>query len=146
MTIDNRIISIIKTRKISEQSHLQQILKEQGFEIPQATLSRKLKKLKIVKILGTYSILGENLNTLPTILNIQTSEHGMIVLHTQPGHAGSLSYFFDQEFVNYSKEDNKNSGIIGTIGGDDTVLLILKSKNETQKVMLLIFERFPYLK
>ncbi|BEP32443.1 MAG: Arginine pathway regulatory protein ArgR, repressor of arg regulon [Wolbachia endosymbiont of Drosophila biauraria] len=144
-TLGEHILNIIQNHEILEQSDLQTLLKERGHNIPQATLSRKLKKLKIAKVAGMYKVVDINQYRLPLILNMQISDFGLIVLHTQPGQASSLAYFLDQKYVIYSLNNSKNIGIIGTIAGDDTVLLIIKSKAELNKVLQSIYETFPYL-
>ncbi|BEP31094.1 MAG: Arginine pathway regulatory protein ArgR, repressor of arg regulon [Wolbachia endosymbiont of Drosophila biauraria] len=144
-TLGEHILNIIQNHEILEQSDLQTLLKERGHKIPQATLSRKLKKLKIAKVAGMYKVIDINQYRLPLILNMQISDFGLIVLHTQPGQASSLAYFLDQKYVIYSLNNSKNIGIIGTIAGDDTVLLIIKSKAELNKVLQSIYETFPYL-
>ena len=144
-TLGEHILNIIQNHEILEQSDLQILLKERGHNIPQATLSRKLKKLKIAKVAGMYKVIDINQYRLPLILNMQISDFGLIVLHTQPGQASSLAYFLDQKYVIYSLNNSKNIGIIGTIAGDDTVLLIIKSKAELIKVLQSIYETFPYL-
>ncbi|ACN95092.1 ArgR family transcriptional regulator [Wolbachia pipientis] len=144
-TLGEHILNIIQNHEILEQSDLQTLLKERGHNIPQATLSRKLKKLKIAKVAGVYKVIDINQYQLPLILNMQISDFGLIVLHTQPGQASSLAYFLDQKYVIYSLNNSKNIGIIGTIAGDDTVLLIIKSKTELNKVLQSIYKTFPYL-
>ncbi|WP_265042815.1 arginine repressor [Wolbachia endosymbiont (group A) of Scambus nigricans] len=144
-TLGEHILNIIQNHEILEQSDLQTLLKERGHNIPQATLSRKLKKLKIAKVAGMYKVIDINQYRLPLILNMQISDFGLIVLHTQPGQASSLAYFLDQKYVIYSLNNSKNIGIIGTIAGDDTVLLIIKSKAELNKVLQSIYKTFPYL-
>ncbi len=144
-TLGEHILNIIQNHEILEQSDLQTLLKERGHNIPQATLSRKLKKLKIAKVAGMYKVIDINQYRLPLILNMQISDFGLIVLHTQPGQASSLAYFLDQKYVIYSLNNSKNIGIIGTIAGDDTVLLIIKSKAELNKGLQSIYETFPYL-
>ncbi|WPY00140.1 ArgR family transcriptional regulator [Candidatus Trichorickettsia mobilis] len=141
--IDGHILSIIQSHEIHEQIDLQNMLKERGHDIPQATLSRRLKKLKIAKVSGVYKAIDLNMPTLPIVLNIQISEFGLIILHTHPGNASSLAYFIDQKYVNYR---NSDSGILGTIAGDDTILLIIKSKNDLNKVLKLLQAEFPYLR
>ncbi|KDB19871.1 arginine repressor [Wolbachia endosymbiont of Glossina morsitans morsitans] len=144
-TLGEHILNIIQNHEILEQSDLQTLLKKRGYNISQATLSRKLKELKIAKVAGMYKVIDINQYRLPLILNMQISDFGLIVLHTQPGQASSLAYFLDQKYVIYSLNNSKNIGIIGTIAGDDTVLLIIKSKTELNKVLQSIHETFPYL-
>ncbi|MBA8756956.1 MULTISPECIES: arginine repressor [Wolbachia] len=144
-TLGEHILNIIQNHEILEQSDLQTLLKKRGYNISQATLSRKLKELKIAKVAGMYKVIDINQYRLPLILNMQISDFGLIVLHTQPGQASSLAYFLDQKYVIYSLNNSKNIGIIGTIAGDDTVLLIIKSKAELNKVLQSIYETFPYL-
>ncbi len=144
-TLGEHILNIIQNHEILEQSDLQTLLKKRGYNISQATLSRKLKELKIAKVAGMYKVIDINQYRLPLILNMQISDFGLIVLHTQPGQASSLGYFLDQKYVIYSLNNSKNIGIIGTIAGDDTVLLIIKSKAELNKVIQSIYETFPYL-
>ena len=51
----------------------------------------------------------------------------------------------DQKYVDIHSFDHKDSGILGTIAGDDTLLLIIKSKEHLTKVLQLLQEEFPYL-
>jgi transcriptional regulator of arginine metabolism len=143
--LDGHILNIVQNHDIFEQSDLQNLLKERGFDIPQATLSRRLKKLKIAKVSGTYKVIDFNQPHLPLVLNIQISDFGLIVLHTHPGQANTLAYYFDQKYVTYAPISPKNSGILGTIAGDDTVLLIVKSKTELKQVLEIIKAELPYL-
>lgn len=143
--IEGHILNLVHTQQIHEQSELQELLKGRGFDIPQATLSRKLKKMKIAKVAGVYSVVQFNMPTLPPILNMQISEAGIVVLHVHPGQASSLAYFFDQKYVSFSAQSPSNSGILGTIAGDDTLILILSSKDNVPKVLKLLQEDFPYL-
>ncbi len=145
VVLDGYIINIIQSNKITEQMELQNYLKAKGYDVPQATLSRRLKKLKIVKVSGVYKVIDFGSSNVPLVLGIQVSEFGLIVLHTEPGNANSLGYFIDQKYVNFHSFDDKDSGILGTIAGDDTLLLIIKSKDYLQKVLELLHGEFPYL-
>lgn len=144
--LDGHILNIVQTEEIAEQIDLQNSLKDRGYQIPQATLSRRLKKLKIAKIAGVYQVVDFNIPNLPLVLNMQISDFGLIVLHTHPGNANSLAFFIDRKFVSYSTQITQHSGILGTIAGDDTVLLILKSKEQLDQVLHLLQDEFPYLK
>jgi len=143
--MDGQIINIVQNQEIFEQSDLQQRLKDRGYEIPQATLSRRLKKLRIAKVAGIYKVVDFQMPNLPLVLNIEVSEFGLIVLQTNPGNANNLGYYFDQKFVTYNPRHPKKTGIIGTIAGDDTVLLIVKGKSYLAGVLQLLQEEFPYL-
>ena len=144
-TLDSHILNIIQSNDIFEQSDLQKMLKSRGYTVPQATLSRRLKKLKIAKVSGIYKVIDYNQPNLPLVLNMDISDLGLIVLHTHPGQANSLGYFLDQKYVNFSHKDKQPSGILGTLAGDDTVLVIIKSKRDLDKVLKAICEDFPYL-
>lgn len=143
--LNAHIFNIIQDCKIKEQKELQDYLAQRGYNIPQATLSRRLKKLSIEKLSGEYKVTNYNQQPLPTILNIRTSDSGLIVLHTNPGYASCLAFFIDKKYVSYSPQDQKKSLILGSIAGDDTVLLILKNKDSLEEVMKLLKNDFPYL-
>ena len=146
--LDRHILNIVQNNEIKEQSDLQKMLKEMGQDVPQASLSRRLKKLKIAKISGVYKateFISTNMSNIPMVLNIQVSEFGLIVLHTYPGNANSLAFFIDQKYVNYSQDNKKNLSILGTIAGDDTVLLIIKNKAGLDMVLDSLYKDFPYI-
>lgn len=143
--LDDLIMTIVQTEVIAEQSDLQQSLKKRGYDIPQATLSRRLKKMKIAKVAGFYKVIDYNQPGLPLVLNIQVSEFGLIILQTHPGNANSLAYYLDRKYVSFSMKESSDSGILGTIAGDDTVLVIIKNKADQRKVYHMLFEEFPYL-
>ena len=143
--LDGDILDIIQNTEIREQKDLQEILKERGHNVPQATLSRHLKKLKIAKVDGVYNIIDFSQQNLPLILNLQISEYGIIVMHTHPGQATSLAYFIDRKYVSYTHKESSGA-ILGTIAGDDTVLLITKSQKALKEVLITIHQAFPYLK
>ena len=143
--IENHILNIVQNETIREQSDLQNILKNRGYDIPQATLSRKLKKLNIAKVDGCYTIIKHNDSSLPVVLNMKVSESGIIILHTHPGNANSLAYFIDQKYVCYNVTDKDSVGIIGTIAGDDTVAIFVKNKTMLNRIKELFYDLFPYL-
>lgn len=143
--LDGYIADIIQNYEIKEQKDLQNILKKRGCDIPQATLSRHLKKLKIIKIGGIYKMLDISPHNLPLILNLQISDLGMIVIHTHPGQASSLASFIDRKHVSFTYNKSSSSDILGTIAGDDTVLLIIKNNTVIKDVLTAIYQDFPYL-
>lgn len=143
--LDDLILSVVQTEEITEQSDLQERLQERGYAIPQATLSRRLKKLKIAKVAGVYRLVDYLLPSVPLVLNLQVAESGLIVLHTHPGSANNLGIFFDKKYVSFSPHMSNDSGILGTVAGDDTLLVVVKSKAHLEGVLQIIQKEFPYL-
>jgi len=136
---NNRLESIrliISEQDIKNQEQLLQILVSRGFSVTQATLSRDLKKMKISKVANTY---GDYIYVLPNhaILQKKTTvaelegvsanqprygfvslnfSGNMAVIKTKPGYASSLAYDIDNRNI---------PDVLGTIAGDDTLLLVL---------------------
>lgn len=119
-------------RKISSQDELLQIMKANGFDLTQATLSRDLKILKVAKVtdhdLGYIYVIPEGINTenhrensrinflADGFRDLQFSGN-LAVMKTVPGYASSLAVVIDNA---------EPYEIIGTIAGDDTILIILR--------------------
>ncbi|HJN37501.1 MAG TPA: ArgR family transcriptional regulator [Gammaproteobacteria bacterium] len=144
-SLDDHILNIIRNFEIPEQADLQSYLNKRGFDIPQATLSRRLKKLNVAKVSGIYEIVDHNQPQIPTVLSMKESDSGLLVFHTHPGNANSLAVFLDEKFVSYSSRDDKSSLILGTIAGDDTVLVIVKNKTTMKEFIREVGYYFPYL-
>ena len=127
---------VISEQDIKNQDQLLQILTSRGYSVTQATLSRDLKKMKISKVANTY---GDYLYVLPNHALLQKKTSGMqveetslnqprygfvslnfsgnmAVIKTKPGYASSLAYDIDNHNI---------SGVLGTIAGDDTLLIVL---------------------
>lgn len=126
---------LIRSGEVREQSQLQQLLEERGYALPQATLSRRLKKMGIVKIAGVYQSLEVPRASVPHILSIQESAFGFFVLHTMPGSASALAYAIDQQYVEVKGD---SAAILGTIAGDDTVLVLIKSSQDMDTARALL--------
>ena len=113
------ILEIIHNKRVYNQEELALLLKEAGISSTQATLSRDLNALKISKIPGEGYVIPVK-NHPPTtdlssgILRIQFSGQ-LAVLKTRPGLASAVAALIDTQMVR---------PIIGTIAGDDTILLI----------------------
>ena len=144
--LDKHILNIVQNFDIREQIDLQKYLKKRGYDTPQATLSRHLKRLKIAKVNKKYEILDhKQFQSLPIVLNIKISDFGIIVLHTYPGNANSLAFFLDKEYVSFALKEQKTSPILGTIAGDDTVLIITKNESSIKETVKLLKIHFPHL-
>lgn len=133
------IRSIITSERVGGQEELIQQLKSRGCEVTQATLSRDLKELKVTKLhtsdhgyIYTLSSTGptsqSTTNTSgahPGFISIQFANH-LGVIKTRPGYASSIAYDVDQGIPHE---------IIGTIAGDDTILIIPREGVKTETVL-----------
>lgn len=121
-------------------------LQDEGYSLTQSSLSRLLRKLGVIKVVNAQ---GESIYQLPIALSQAngypsakelitsvTHNEALIVLRTSPGSASLIAGWLD------NKESNE---IIGTIAGDDTVLVIPKSTQTIDETLLTI-QRLLHLK
>lgn len=123
------ILDLIRTRHVTSQEVLRELLQERGFEVAQATLSRDIQELGLVKARNAQGELhyaspapaGEPAPTLSRLLPaLYLSADGvrdLVVLKTLAGGAQPVAAAIDAE---------KWGEVVGTIAGDDTILLIVR--------------------
>jgi transcriptional regulator of arginine metabolism len=115
-------ISLIKAGKISSQSDLVKELKKAGFSVTQATASRDLEEIGAVRGRSGYTLAESDSDSMARsmplpgdlILSVEASGN-LAVVRTPPGGAQFLASALDHSGI---------SSIIGTIAGDDTVLVV----------------------
>ena len=132
------ILEIIQAGPVYSQEELALRLKEAGIPSTQATLSRDLKALKISKVAGEGYKLPSSSRTVSTdlssgILRIQFSGQ-LGVLKTMPGLANAVASLIDHQAL---------FPVIGTIAGDDTILLVLKEGARPEEVLNALSSLFP---
>lgn len=136
------IRDIISQAAIGNQEELLNALKVKGFTLTQATLSRDLKKMKLVRTLNTkgkyqYQVTDSNFYskkaTSSKILGVKALNFSgnMIVLKTQSGYAGAIAADLDAI---------ASDAILATIAGDDTVLIIPKETYNRQEMTIILKE------
>ena len=130
----SKILEIISTTDVETQEQLLQELQACGFTSTQATISRDIKELRIVKELtsfGTYrytTSAREVPHTFSGRLNSIFREcvtsfdyaQNIIVIHTLPGLANAAASAMDAMNM---------SVVLGTIAGDDTVFIVMRDTN-----------------
>lgn len=130
-----KIREIIANKEIETQDELVDILRNEGFNVTQATVSRDIKELHLVKVplhdgRYKYSLPADQRfnplqklkrNLVDSFVKLDTAGH-MLVLKTLPGNAHSLGALID-----HLEWDE----IIGTICGDDTCLIICRTPDDT---------------
>lgn len=126
------IVEIVSAKSIPSQEELLSELQKKGIEATQATLSRDLKALRISKVLGEGYVIQDS--TAPRsirtpigdgILSIAFSGQ-MAVVKTHPGFASAIASLLDKHSL---------PGVMGTIAGDDTVLIILRKDAGSEAIL-----------
>lgn len=129
-----KIMEIISNKNVETQEQLLQELQDAGFRSTQATISRDIKELRIVKELtsfGTYrysAASGETGGTFSSRLNTIFHEcitnfdyaQNMVVIRTLPGLASAAASAVDAMNM---------SVVVGTLAGDDTVFIVMRDSN-----------------
>lgn len=131
------IKEVLQANEINSQDMLLKILTEKGFELTQATLSRDIKELKIVKAptsKGTYTYQLSEAKVTTTeesplssfgFVGIEFSGQ-LAIIKTRPGYAMAIAGEIDNKASKY---------ILGTVAGDDTILIIPKENVSREEVI-----------
>ena len=145
---------IISSHELGSQDELLTALKNEGFQLTQATLSRDLKQLKVAKaatMRGNYVYVLPNdtmykrvttphsireMQQVPGFLSINFSGN-IGVIKTRPGYASSIAYNIDNNHIDE---------ILGTIAGDDTIFIVVKQGFAKEEVIRALSVVVPNMK
>ena len=124
------VAKLIKAGGVESQSHLVQLLAKQGVKVTQATASRDLLELGAVRVRNAAGVMQYSLpdglstpstNSKNLILSVNSSGN-LAIIKTPSGGAQLLASAIDRNGL-----DGALKSAIGTIAGDDTVLVVAKS-------------------
>lgn len=133
----NTIVELVKTREIATQEELLDLLKNSGYDVTQATISRDIRELNLTKVnVGNrqkYAIIQKNegisekyVRVLRDGLVSMLPSGNLIVLKTVVGMAMAVATAIDAIEIDE---------IIGCIAGDDTIFIAVSEKSNTSVVM-----------
>ncbi|PSR22764.1 MAG: arginine repressor [Sulfobacillus acidophilus] len=139
MTKEERLAhikAIVSQYEIETQEELQSYLENAGISVTQATISRDIKELQLTKVVGShgrykYAVAAQTPRptwgtvrhrVLEVFVSLARSQN-LLILKVLPGHAHSVAWLFDNIEV---------SGLLGTIAGDDTILMIMADEPSAQ--------------
>jgi transcriptional regulator of arginine metabolism len=135
----HKILQLIAENEIDTQEELAKILIKNGFDVTQATVSRDIKELKLVKVManngrykysplkidaGTdksakfFSLLSESVRSINYACN-------MVVMKCNAGMAMAVCASLDNQEL---------PEIVGTLAGDDTIFVVLSSEQDAIKI------------
>jgi len=135
----NRILDLIRTYEVGTQEKLAKLLRSSGFKVTQATVSRDIRELQLVKAVSEN---GKSCYAIPskveapvsdrfkkilkeTIQSFESAEN-IIVIKTLSGCANAAAEAIDTS--DYPE-------IVGTIAGDNTMLVIVDKKENVPKLL-----------
>jgi len=135
------ILDLLDGGPVESQEALQHILERKGIEVGQATLSRDIRELKLVKGPEGYRRAGEDAaqeGVLPSVMQLARQfvieirqAENLLVVKTTVGSAQPVAAALDASHW---------PGVVGTIAGDDTVLVIATNRKKAQRLALRIRE------
>ena len=123
------IREIVDTRAVASQEELRGLLRQRGWDVTQSTLSRDLRELRLARVPTAdgvrYTLTDADDHDrvmldalLPQLYNGVDGVGELLVLHTLRGGAQTIAEAIDEEDW---------PDVVGTIAGDDTILLICRS-------------------
>ena len=127
----NKILEIIRTNEVETQDQLLNLLREAGYSVTQATVSRDIRELQLVKRQGKdgkYRYFAGNYDDRPisdrfikifreTTLSYSCAQN-LIVVKTLPGCAGAAGEAIDTLSLEH---------LVGSVSGDNTLLIVVDS-------------------
>ena len=141
-----KILEILKQHRVTNQEALKDLLRADGTDVTQATLSRDMRELRVVKVTGAdgvphYSSPDEWESTptlaslLPTLFQSAEGVGHLLVVKTLKGGAQTVAAGIDWE---------EWPEVLGTLAGDDTILVVLRDPSFTSGVQERIEEMAGY--
>ena len=126
-----QILKLIRGKRINTQEEIAHELSKQGIAATQVTLSRDIRDLRLVKTREGYQEMaaeetGPEFSLLAAefLLDVLIAQN-LVILKTSPGHANSVAVSLDAE---------RWPGVVGTIAGDDTILVIAPDNPTAESV------------
>jgi len=131
-----QILEVLRHHRVHSQQALRELLLAEGTEVTQATLSRDMRELRLVKVPGAdgtahYAVPEEWEGTppleslLPALFHSAEGVDHLLVVRTRKGGAQTVAAGIDWE---------EWPEVLGTLAGDDTILLVLRSPDHLSVV------------
>jgi transcriptional regulator of arginine metabolism len=138
------IRELIQSHRVSSQEQLRELLEQRGFEATQATLSRDIRELRLIKLHDAdggnhYTLPPESWDNAPALTRLLPAlflgaegTGNLLVLKTMVGGAQAVAEAIDWE---------EWPEVLGTLAGDDTILIILRDPAQLSAIQRRLEER-----
>ena len=129
-----KIISLIRARRIGTQQELTALLERAGFVATQPSVSRDLEELGVVKHNGHYTLPRASEGAARRgLLDLEPAGDALVVVKCEPGLASAVAVEIDRAGL---------TEIVGTLAGEDTVFIAVRERKAQRAVMTKGFELF----
>jgi transcriptional regulator of arginine metabolism len=130
----NRILDLIRDRRIGRQETIAELLLSEGFQVTQSSISRDLIELGIVKVDGRYAIPSRPNNTGAIgLVSLVPAGENLLVAKTESGMASAVCVRIDRAAL---------GGIVGTVAGEDTIFIAVTDRAAQRDVTRAVLAMF----
>ncbi len=128
-----KILEVISSKRIATQQELAEELARRGVEATQSSVSRDIVELELTKINGYYAAATHALSAQGPLVKVDTAGDNLIVVMTIVGQAQPVALAIDNANI---------TEIVGTVAGDDTILVAVKNRAAQRLAMKKIIALF----
>jgi transcriptional regulator of arginine metabolism len=129
-----KIMSLIRSRRIGTQQELTALLERAGFVATQPSVSRDLEELGVVKQNGHYTLpRASGAAAARGLLGLEAAGDALVVAKCEPGLASAVAVEIDRAGL---------SEIVGTLAGEDTIFIAVHERKAQRAVMKKVLELF----
>ena len=136
-TRQQKILSLIRAKRIGTQEELRELLERSGVEATQSSVSRDLLELGIVKHQGAYTLPqatnGAGGMVARGLLSLDMAGDALVVAKCEPGLASAVAVEIDRAAL---------TEVVGTLAGEDTVFIAVTDRKMQRAVVKKVWEIF----
>ena len=128
-----KILSLIQAKPVGTQEDLRALLESAGVPATQSSVSRDLEELGVVKHHGHYTLPRTNGAAVRGLLSLDQAGDSLVIARTIPGLASAVAVEIDAAPI---------AEIVGTIAGEDTIFIAVRSAKEQRAAIKQIWDLF----
>jgi transcriptional regulator of arginine metabolism len=128
-----KILSLIQAKTVGTQEDLRALLESAGVPATQSSVSRDLEELGVVKHHGHYTLPRTNGAAVRGLLSLDQAGDSLVIARTVPGLASAVAVEIDAAPI---------AEIVGTIAGEDTIFVAVRSAKDQRTAIKAIWKLF----
>jgi len=128
-----KILSLIQAKPVGTQADLRTLLERAGLPATQSSVSRDLEELGVVKHHGHYTLPRTNGAAVRGLVSLDQAGDSLVIARTIPGLASAVAVEIDAA---------KIPEIVGTIAGEDTIFIAVRSATDQRAAIKEIWNLF----